>query len=628
MSTPVASTADNAVDTWLKTLDDWYSNVAKNSHYQERVYCYFEKSDSDSSMSFSVVLTPTSEAQAAPTTPPQPTLKPQESDEKNRSKPNRVSSLNNDRPGLANLLPTRAEARGRVVVRTQPRPAPTAPLADINTTPPQNIRKDTDSHAVSDFKTLQTYNFNIDNSLAGRSFKIASSSALNEDLLKVLVLGPPPTQPDTCVSMPAILSSETLASDPCFRSEGGRYGILLRAALVAKVTCSKANLSLYINRLEDLRALFRDAAALPLSLPQRARLIRSLWDLLGEVRESDPVIPKRLQHLPTVLRKQLTPSTGIGLSTLGDLAWYGWHFSLPFWISKHITALTRFGHLLAYAAFASLLLMSIHPALDFTHGAASNWLAQLAAWRDQFLPDAATLAITFAACAGGIYALVTRRLTMPEHVALSINDKIEEVLDSTLADLMKANMDVQIGRLGRGEAPGLIPESIARKLDTAFALKDMVNSYESTVRARRRHVAAEVSKAQHIRLESHQRLRNAALGVTASFVLLEIGGRIQDHRDLQSGTDYLSYAYWLESSNRTDDATAKNVSVSKTTDIKTLDCARTEIVQQKTASPECLHEWRDSSLAFSSQLLFLVFLIAMLMFIVRVIRRVDKPDAS
>jgi len=428
--------------------------------------------------------------------------------------------------------------------------------------------------------------------------------------------------------MPAILSPEILASDPCFRSEAGRYGILLRAALVAKVSCSKANLALYINRLEDLRSLFRDAGTLQLSLPQRARLTCSLWDLLGEVRESDPVIPKRLQDLPRTLRAQLTASRGIGLSTLSDLIWYGWHFSLPFWISKHINALTRCGHFLAYAAFGALLLLSIHPALDFTHGTASSWLTQLATWRDTLLPDAATLAIAFAASAGAVYALVTRRLTMPERVALSINDKIEEVLDSTLADLMKANMDVQIGRLGRSESPGMIPESIARKLDNAFALKDMVNSYESTVRARRRHVAAEVGKAQHIRRESYQRLRNAALGVTASFVLLEIGGRIQDHRDLQSGTDYLSYSYWLHSTNKTDGATTKTSPVSQTADIKTLDCARTEIVQQKPASTECLHEWRDSSLAFSSQLLFLVFLIAMIMFIVRVIRRVEKPDPS
>jgi|GEM_PF-1657940 len=628
--TPTTPNEEGSVETWLKTLDDWYANIANNSHYQERVYCHFERGDSDSTMTFSVVLTP-SIAQPVATSTPEPVVDTPPEDDKNRSKPARTTSLNNDRPALATLLPTRAEARGRVVVRAQPRPAaPTDTPAESNlvAAKPARQMKEDSRAKTSDFKATQTYNFNIDNSLAGYSFKIASSSALNEDLLKVLVLGPPPSQADACVSMPATLSPEVLKADPCFNSEGGRYGILLRAALVAKVTGSKANLSLYINRLEDLRALFRDASTLPLSRAQRARVTHALWTLLDEVRESSPVIPSNLQHLPSELRQQLMAPSGTGLSRIGDLIWYGWNFSLPAWISKHIAALTRCGHALAYAAFASLLLMALHPALDVTHSGISHWLAQLTAWRNQYLPDAAMLAIAFAASAGIVYALATRRLTMPERVALSINDKIEEVLDSTLADLMKANMDVQIGRLGRGEAPGLVPESVARKLDNAFALKDMVNSYESTVRARRRHVAAEVSKAQHIRLESHQRLRNAALGVTASFVLLEIGGRIQEHRDLQAGSDNLSYAYWLESSNRIEPASAKTPAEPTSTAIKTLDCARTEITQQQAASPECLTEWQDSALASSSQLLFLVFLIAMLMFIVRVIRRADKPDAT
>jgi hypothetical protein len=625
-----ASLLEGSIETWLKTLDDWYTDIANNSHYREQVYCHFERSDSsEASMTFSVVLTPTSQ-QTEPATLPELPATPLPVTNKDRQKPSRTSALNNDRPAIAALLPTRAEARGRVVVKAQSRPATPEIPPDKNTQankPAREIKEENRSN-TSDFKAVQTYNFNIDNNLAGYSFKIASSSALNEDLLKVLVLGPPPTQSNACVSLPAMLSPEMLKSDPCFNTEGGRYGILLRAALVAKVTGSKANLALYINRLEDLRALFREASKLPLSLSQRATLTRSLWRLLDEVRESDPVIPADLKTLPETLRQQLSNPSKIGRSTLSDLAWYGWNFRLPYWISKHISALTRCGHLLAYAAFASLLLLALHPALDFTNGAMSHWLAQLSLWRSQYLPDAATLAITFAASAGAIYALATRRLTMPERVALSINDKIEEVLDSTLADLMKANMDVQIGRLGRGEAPGLVPESIARKLDNAFALKDMVNSYESTVRARRRHVAAEVGKAQHIRLESHQRLRNAALGVTASFVLLEIGGRIQEHRDLQAGTDSFSYFYWLKSDNRIEGTAAKQGETPAVTNVKTLDCARTEIAQQQPASPECLTEWRDSALASSSQLLFLVFLIAMLMFIVRVIRRVDQPNAS
>ncbi|WP_228468596.1 hypothetical protein, partial [Achromobacter denitrificans] len=172
----------------------------------------------------------------------------------------------------------------------------------------------------------------------------------------------------------------------------------------------------------------------------------------------------------------------------------------------------------------------------------------------------------------------------------------------------------------------LIPESVARKLDDAFSLKELVNSYESTVRARLRHVAHEVRKAQNIRVESHQRVRNAALGVTASFVLLEIGSRIQDHRDLQAGTDAMSYAYWLHRQGPA--ATAAGNPAAEGAPTAILDCARNEIVQHQPSSSECLDQWRESSLASSSQLLFLVFLIALIMFVVRVMRRASNEDAS
>ncbi|MVW79106.1 hypothetical protein [Bordetella sp. 02P26C-1] len=619
-------TEAQAVAQWLATLEAWYAEVASNSHYQERVYCYFETGANAGQMDFAVALSPTPADVAAQPAEPAAATPPPETRE-NRSKPTRAASLVNNRPAVANLLPSRAAARGRVVVRRPARTdlnAPTSPESHKSIAPtPARVTRETQHPGLNDFKSADSYNsFNIDNNLAGYSFKIASSSALNEDLLKLLILSAPPKETNDCVSLVASLSRDILSSDPCFCTEGARYGILLRAALIAKITGSKANLALYINRLEDLRALFGQVGVLPLSTTQRAYLTRALWRLLDEVREAAPVIPAEMQNLPGELRRRLSEGNRSPARDLGDLLWYRWNFTLPVWISKHIAALTRCGHTLAFGAFAALLLLSLHPGLDFTPGMLAPWLAGLTHWRTHFLPDGATLAIALASAAGAVYAFSTRRMTLPERVALSINDKIETVLDSKLADLMKANMDVQIGRLGRGEPPALTPESVARKLDAAFAMKDMVNSYESTVRARRRHVAAEVSKAQHIRLESHQRLRNAALGVTASFVLLEIGGRIQDHRDLQAGTDAFSYLYWLERGKL--DANAPTATPE--TPITTLDCARTEVVQQQPPSSDCLNQWRDSALASSSQLLFLVFLIAMLMFAVRVIRPVEKPD--
>ncbi|SSW68540.1 hypothetical protein [Achromobacter agilis] len=621
--------ADGAtpVTKWLDELADWYRGIAENSHYQEKVYCYFDLASDKPDLKFSVVLEPTPAAgdKAADGEPP---AKEERSPAENTTKRAAELPATIERSNLKNLLPTRAEARGRVALRALPA-AVRAPQNEAKSATPDGNKalrmpQEAGGATVSDFKSTAARSFSINNTPVDYAFHMASSSALNEDLLKLLVRSPPPANSPNCISLAVSLSSET-RQDPCLQTDAGRYGILLRAALVAKVAGSKGNLALYINRLEDLREMFGKAEELPISAIKRARLMRSLWDLLEDVREKAPVIPGALRQLPTELRPALTGSPRVRLRDLGDLAWYRWNLTLPVWISKHVARLTKLGHLLAYAAFASLLLLSLHSALAPVDGAFADWLAHIAAWRSRALPDGATLAMAFAAAAGVLYALTTQRLTMPERVALSINDKIEGVLDSAIADLMKANMDVQIGRLGRGEPPGLIPESVARKLDEAFALKELVNSYESTVRARLRHVAHEVRKAQNIRLESHQRVRNAALGVTASFVLLEIGSRIQDHRDLQAGTDSMSYAYWLH---RQDGAAAAGSPHAVAAPSAILDCARTEIVQQKPSSPECLDQWRESSLASSSQLLFLVFLIALLMFVVRVMRRGGNQDAS
>lgn len=607
------------VTTWLDELGKWYDGVAQNSHYQEKVYCYFNSAGGKPDLNFAVVLEPAVEGKPAAVTPP--SSLPAASAAENSSKRSVGQSASIKQASLKSLLPTRAEAQGRVALRRLP-PARTAPAPQAGANKELAPNKSAEASTVSDFKTKAARSFSLSNTSADYAFHMASSSALNEDLLKLLVHSPPPDDAANAVSSALNLPSETLRQDPVLQTDAGRYGILLRAALVAKVAGSKGNLALYINRLEDLREMFGRAEALPVSAARRARLMHALWQLLDEVRETSPVIPPELKSLPDELRAVLDGRSRSPWRNLRALAWYRWNLTLPVWIGKYVGGLTRTGHVLAYAAFASLLLLSLHPALAPVEGAFADWLGHLAAWRSRVLPDGATLAMGFAALAGGFYALTTQRLTMPERVALSINDKIEAVLDSTIADLMKANMDVQVGRLGRGEPPGLIPESVARKLDEAFSLKELVNSYESTVRARLRHVAHEVRKAQNIRLESHQRIRNAALGVTASFVLLEIGSRIQDHRDLQAGTDAMSYAYWLHRQ-----GTAGNMQPA-VAPAAILDCARTEIVARQPPSAECLDQWRESNLGSSSQLLFLVFLIALIMFVVRVMRRGSTEDAG
>lgn len=630
MSSDVADGAAPAAK-WLDELSLWYTGIAENSHYQEKVYCYFDSAAGKPDLNFAVVLEPTpAAADKAPES--EPTAPARRLPAENTSKRTAEQSATVERSNLKNLLPTRAEGRGRVALRALP-PAVRAPKDEAQDARPGDNKALPQSQSaggaeVSDFKSSAARSFSINNTPVDYAFHMASSSALNEDLLKLLVRSPPPKDAPNCVSLAVSLSPETFKQDPCMQTEAGRYGILLRAALMAKVAGSKGNLALYINRLEDLREMFGKAEELPMPAIQRARVVRALWDLLEDVRETAPVIPDKLRQLPDELRAVLTGPARITPGGLADLAWYRWNLSLPIWISKHVTRLTRLGHLFAYAAFASLLLLSLHPALAPAAGGFADWLGQVAAWRSRALPDGATLAMAFAAAAGAFYALTTQRLTMPERVALSINDKIEAVLDSAIADLMKANMDVQIGRLGRGEPPGLIPESVARKLDDAFSLKELVNSYESTVRARLRHVAHEVRKAQNIRVESHQRVRNAALGVTASFVLLEIGSRIQDHRDLQAGTDAMSYAYWLHRQGPAATATAAGNPAAEGAPTAILDCARNEIVQHQPSSSECLDQWRESSLASSSQLLFLVFLIALIMFVVRVMRRASNEDAS
>lgn len=619
---------NEALEKWLAALDEWYAGIEANSHFQARAHCYFEKPGAGAPLKFAVVLTQTpaeSASTAAPSTPEAPTA---QTALENAVKPVGDRTPTNARPKLQGLLPTRSEARGKIVIR---RPAAdSAPEPEQEPTLQAKVRKQPaataaeSKRAASDFNSSVSYRFDIDNNLAGYAFHIASSSTLNEDLLELLVFAPPPPPSKTVhVSLAASLAPELHQQEPGLQTDAGQYGMLLRATLVAKVASSKGNLALYINRLEELRSMFDRTEAVGSSKCHKARLVRALWRLLEDMRETSPVVPKALQHLPSELKTRLQTSM-VRPSDLGNLAWYAWNVSLPNWVGKRAGRLTKLGHGLAFGAFVSLLLLSLHPGLAPGGGALTQWLEHIAVWRSQVLPDGATLAVIFAMAASAVYAMTTQRLTMPERVALSINDKIETVLDSTIANLMKANMDVQIGRLGCGEPPGLIPEGVARKLDEAFALKELVNSYESTVRARQRHVAHEVRKAQGIRLESHQRVRNAALGVTASFVLLEIGSRIQDHRDLQAGTDTASFAYWLY--RKQPFAQTDGEAPLAPAPAVMLDCARKEVVQHQPPSPECLEQWRESALTSSSQLLFLVFLIALLMFAVRVMRRSNHSD--
>ena len=630
------------IENWLKSLDQWYCGIEDNSHYLESAYCHFERGDDGNTYLNATVVLQATQTRSEQSADSIVATETQEPDQENRQKATDSVPVTNERPRLLTLLPSRAEAaQGKVVVRQPPKattpPAQDKPAADSEDKKSPAQTSQTQKETVSNFINETNPRFNIDNNLAGRSFKMTENSALNRDLLELITLGRPPASSERCILIPIVLSSDKLKQEPCLQTDAGRYGIMLRSALLAKVTGSKANLSLYINRLEDIRALFSQAERLKLSRWQAAAVHRSLWKLLNETQlwklrdESHAavqVIPKSLKMLPAQLRNMLTDPVPKPLSRKwSDLLWYRWNRTIPAWISDNERKLTLSGHVMAYGAFVSLVWLSLHAALAPDNGIITSLIHQLVIWRSYLMADNATIAIALATAAGLIYALTTKRLTLEERIALSINDKIEAVLDSILADLMKANMDVQIGRLGRSEPPGGIPESVARKLDEVFAMKELVNSYESTVRARRRHVAEEVGKAQRIRAESYQRLRNAALGVTASFVLFEIGSRIQDHRDMLAGTDPYSFSYWMSRRNAGNTTHASVADTGNAPAITApeaiLDCARTEIIEQRPPSPECLDQWRDNALGSSSQLLFLVFLISMLIFFVRVSRRDD-----
>ena len=690
---------------WRARLDAWCADIDRNTHYQERAYCYFEQTSKGSVLKFDIALHP-SPAEQPPaqeqTTAVQPAIPPAEQVRKADIGVHVV----NARPALAKLLPTRAEAQGRIVVR-KPSPQTVPPQASgsqgarsstvqhppgsqrSSSVPSVDVqtRSETEDIRASDTKTLKSNSLSAINNVGvmDRPLLIAARSALNQDLASVVVQSAPGVLERADLVRPSLLQNDALINEADLQTVAGRYGIVLRAALMAKVTGSKANVGLLINRLENLREIFTQADHLSASRMHKAQIMRALWQMLDDLHGTEAVtaadVKGHVQSIRTLIDTPLHSGLSGLFSRVAAVAWYQWHVRLPLWVSAHIDLLSRIGHALAAGAFAALLVFCVHPALSPWDGTLANLLALFEQWRSQWPVDAATLAVLLAGGAASMFALTTQRLTLPERVALEINDKIETVLDSTLADLMKANMDVQIGRLGRAEPPAIMPEALARRLDDIFALKELVNSYESTVRARRRHVADEVNKAQGIRRESYQRLRNAALGVTASFVLLEIGSRIQSHRDLQYGTDAQSYAYWLLGRSGVQDSASVQVAERVNPAIleypdgqdgtfvqgvqhkaagvlsppvvsgsglgvggpestglgvtgsgvlnapkETLDCARTEIAQQQPPSPECLDAWRDSALASSSQLLFLVFLIAMLMFVVRVMRRSSEPD--
>lgn len=658
------------IDEWLELLKAWYREINENIYYRESAYCDFKRTDDGKTyLSATIVLraTPASLLERA-----QGDHSPVDAaqDEQNLATKLTHVDVTNDGPKLVKMLPTREEAAyGKVVVRklseTASRETAPSPPSGTGTSNQQKNKalspKGNDRlNATSDFNTTASERINLGNDLSHEK------STLNHDLSKLLVLRSPPAEESGVRHIPIVLDADQLKNEPCLQTEAGRYGLLLRAALLAKVTGSKANLSLYINRLEDIRALFARADALKLSSWQKAALSNKLFVLLegthlwvqsdknpetdskSHVRDSknDSEADGGSDHAPEykeaphqIILDELDQFPSNFRKCLPTLAWYHWHRTVPALVNNNATRLTLTGHILAYGAFASLIWLSLSGEALSDSMFSLPGMHYVPVWLIDRMPDPALLAIALAVLAGLVYALTTKRLTLKDRFALTINDKIEKVLDSILADLMKANMDVQIGRIGRGEPPGTIPESVSRKLDEIFAMKELVNSYESTVRARRRHVAEEVSKEQSIRLERNQRLRNAALGVTASFVLFEIGSRIQDHRDLIAGTDPYSFSYWMSRRQKNGNGQGTSVDAANPAQANatqgetetavyepqtTLKCAYTEIKEQSPPSPECLDQWRGNALGSSSELLFLVFLIAMLIFFVRVIRRDDS----
>ncbi|OZI70866.1 hypothetical protein [Bordetella genomosp. 12] len=640
----VTDARPDSLARWLDDLAKWCDGFSLHSHFLERVHCFAEADERGvEQANFAVVLSAMPFSGGAQ---PGAALGSQAPSTENANKRSDSARLINQRIPAKDELFTRERAAERI---QQGEAAAQPAFVEKAATPlPQGQsgkkrpRAATGEPALSldrakDFKRTDRIRISAISGDEG-------AAILNEDLLARVRLEPPP--PDSAFDHVQLASAacRALMWDASLQNDAARYGIVLRATLLAKVAGSKANLALCINRLEDLRQLIQRAQTLPdISTLLRARLLRELCDLLEQlfdykyddagnswregVPDAVPVIPEHCQKLPQDFKSAMNTASGLRWRDLRTLAWYAWRAWLPEQI-KHgrvQTLVTGLGHASALGVFLSLLWLSVHPVLAPFEGA-TGVLTRLSAWQAPF-GDGAIWAVIFGVLACACYALGTQRLSLQERVAISINDQIENVLNRALADLMKANMDVQLGRMGRSEPPGLIPEESSRKLDEIFALKELVNSYESTVRARLRHVAAEARKAEDIRQESQQRLRNAALGVTASFVLLEIGSRIQDHRDLQAGTDAFSFAYWLRNPGAAAAAGPEGLPTARAP-AAMLECARHEVELHQQPSPECLDQWRDSSLASSSQLLFLVFLIALIMFVVRVMRRGGGPDAG
>ncbi len=687
------------VTAWGDKLDKWRDGVKENCGYEEEVWIYTEVVEGTRQCRFKVTLKPVDISTRKPggpesgseSEPPNPANDITKQDQVLKSNPmdSSVHRVNDDnREGIYSPKNANIQASNQRGANTGVEGSKKSARASV--VKPERIDFEQEVEALA---TIQKK----DPSSAVSLRESANRLIRNQDLAASLRFYLPLNDSLITDELPAILTQ-----DATLHSKAGIYGIVLRAALMGKVSCAKANLTLYINRLEVMQSLLvnveslvhngassarddkrpakesvfsspgpgseglgytekaqRDEAgpgthaSVPIKLAHRAYLMHSVWKLINEMGVDDKYISESIRKRiadgrplidalltpgdqqrtsapePSDEKKHVnapTPRNSVdsirGLTLREALTARLWYFSrvtLARRVEKNNSMLTKLGHGFAFAAFASLLMLS--------WGKTNFWAAQdllggMVVSVLNRLPDGAGAAIIFAAVACCFYAITTQRLIMRDRAALLVNEKIEAALDASLADLMKGNMDVQIGRLGHDEPVSPIPEHLARRLDEAFAFKEMVNSYESSVRARLRHVAQAVGKAERIRADSQQRIRNAALGVTASFVLLEIGGRIQNHRDLLAGTDPQSYAYWLHRDSGSVHAGegAAPAHVPRTS----LDCARTEIIEQLPASSACLNEWRESALSSSSWLLLLVFFIAMVLFAVRVL----KPSSN
>lgn len=219
---------------------------------------------------------------------------------------------------------------------------------------------------------------------------------------------------------------------------------------------------------------------------------------------------------------------------------------------------------------------------------------------------------------------------LPKQVELLHRRWVHRMLSSAVTELVTSNSDSVLGKTGKwnhvaGYSP--VPEAEIRRLDDELRVKEAINSFESTIRARIRNVDDTLRSVEESRHESFERLKSGALGITASFLVFEVGERIQTQRDLNAGHGQKAFKAWMSmggsegtSAHPGTGGTQGGVAAIPALGCPAFDAGSVVPITEIPHTDACLQAWLDADRQSSLELVLVTIVISIIIVVLRTFR--------